>query len=48
MEEFKTIILGNRRLHDNDILYLKEEDIEMPHGEDYKIAIDELFKIQNR
>ena len=48
MEEFKTIILGNTTSHNSDILYLREEDLEMPHGEDYKIAIDELFKIQKQ
>lgn len=30
-----------------EIIYVREEDFEIPHGEDYKIAIQELDKIQN-
>ena len=48
MKEFKTIILGKTSSRKNDILYVKEADLEMPHGEDYKIAISELFKIQQQ
>ncbi len=40
MKEFKTIILGKTSSRKNDILYVKEADLEMPHGEDYKIVTE--------
>ena len=44
MKEFKTIILGKTSSRKNDILYVKEADLEMPHGEDYKIVLDKADK----
>jgi len=41
------IVFGNTTSKNNDIIYVREEDFEMPHGEDYKIAITELDRIQN-
>ena len=41
------IIYGNKSGETNNIVFIHEEDLEVPHGEDYKIAINELKKIQN-
>jgi len=41
------IIYGNKSGKTNNIIFIREEDLEVPHGEDYKIAINELKKIQN-
>ena len=41
------IIFGTSSSKTDEIIYVREEDFEIPHGEDYKIAIEELGKIQN-
>lgn len=41
------IIFGNKSGKINNILFVSEKDLEIPHGEDYKIAINELKRIQN-
>jgi len=41
------IIFGNKSGKTNNILFVSEKDLEIPHGEDYKIAINELKRIQN-
>ena len=41
------IIFGTSSSKTDEIIYVREEDFEIPHGEDYKIAIEELDKIQN-
>ena len=40
------IIFGTSSSKTDEIIYVREEDFEIPHGEDYKIAIEELDKIQ--
>jgi len=40
------IIYGNKSSKTNHTIWVREEDFEVPHGEDYKIAIQELEKIQ--
>ena len=39
------IIYGNKSLSFESEIYVKEEDLEIPHGEDYKIAIKFLEEI---
>ncbi len=41
------IIYGNKSGETNNVLFIRGEDLEISHGEDYKIAINELKKIQN-
>ena len=41
------VIYGTRSLKDNGKIYVTEEDFEIPHGETFKLAINELNKIQN-
>ena len=40
------IIFGNISKVDGEKLFVKESDFEIPHGEDYKVAIEELNIIQ--
>ena len=35
------IIFGNISKVDGEKLFVKESDFEIPHGEDYKVAIEE-------
>ena len=44
--EITEIIFGNVSTIDGKKLFVKESDFEIPHGEDYNIAIKELDKIQ--
>lgn len=41
------IIYGEKTDEINGTVFIREEDLEIPHGNDYKIAIEELRKIQN-
>ena len=42
------IIFGNKSYESNNVIYVREQDFEIPHGEDYKIAIKELDKIHHK
>lgn len=41
------IVYGTTSEHKNNIFYVNEKDLEVPHGEDYKIALEELKKIKD-
>lgn len=41
------IIFGNKTSNSQGLIYVQEQDFEIPHGDDYKIAIAELNKINN-
>ena len=41
------IIYGKKSGKEKGKIFIREEDLEIPHGEDYKIAIKELNKIQH-
>jgi len=43
----KKLVYGKVSHNDAEIISLREEDFELPHGLDYKLAIEELEKIQN-
>ena len=45
-KKINKIIFGEKSYSTNKILFINEEDLELPHGEDYKIAIHEIKKIQ--
>jgi hypothetical protein len=45
-KKFSTIVYGTESGKKNNIIYVREEDFEIPHGEDYKITIEVLNKIQ--
>ena len=45
-KKYSQIIYGKTSSESKDTIFVKEEDFEMPHGDDYKIAISELAKIQ--
>lgn len=47
MNQCNTIIFGKRSFQKNNEMYVNEVDLEIPHGEDYKIALEELKKITN-
>lgn len=40
-----SIVFGKRSFKKFNKIYVNEEDLEIPHGDDYKIALDELKKI---
>lgn len=46
-QTYHTIVFGKKSLRKESIIYLKKEDLQIPHGEDYKIALGELCKIKN-
>jgi len=48
MTKVLEIIFGEKSEKVSDKLYVNENDFEIPHGEDYKIAIKELEKIQKK
>lgn len=43
----RKLVYGKVSYTDKEIISLREEDFEVPHGMDYKLAIEELEKIQN-
>jgi hypothetical protein len=40
------IIFGEKSYSTDKILFINEKDLELPHGDDYKIAINEIKKVQ--
>ena len=42
------IIFGHKSYKSNEVIHVREEDFEIPHGEDYKLAIKELDKIHHK
>lgn len=42
----KIIIYGKKSSKQDNQIFVREEDFELPHGEDYKLAIEELERIQ--
>lgn len=43
----RKLVYGRFSSNDDKVISLREEDFEIPHGMDYKLAIEELEKIQN-
>ena len=41
------MIYGKKSLTSETEIFVREEDFEIPHGLDYKLAIEELEKIQH-
>jgi len=41
------IIFGNKTSSSEGLIYVQEQDFEIPHGDDYKIAITELNRMHN-
>ena len=40
------IVYGEKSIIQDEVVFINDEDLEFPHGEDYKVAIEQLERIQ--